>query len=118
VQRVCGDCTQATAFGRKPVHGTGVISPLTKYFKCMPAWKVLSLFSAWSSDDHHTTLGVGEMSITQQLVVALNNQMNERMNDLTRQVEHMITLLIVIDTKIKHLEDKLNVTCFCGRKNG
>jgi hypothetical protein len=49
---------------------------------------------------------MGEMSITQQLVVALNNQMNERMNDFSRQMEYIITLLVVLDTKIKHLDDR------------
>lgn len=52
------------------------------------------------------TEGVGEMSITQQLVVALNNQMNERMNDFSRQMEYIITLLVVLDTKVKHLDDR------------
>jgi hypothetical protein len=56
--------------------------------------------------DGRANAGVGEMSITQQLVVALNNQMNERMNDFSRQMEYIITLLVVLDTKVKHLEDK------------
>ncbi len=50
--------------------------------------------------------GGGQMSVTQQLVVALSNQMNESLNDITRQLEYVTTLLLVLDTRVKNVEER------------